>query len=612
MADKTKPGSTAGGAIGYIRDEIPEFAEPLYEGARYEALVPDTLDLQERAALAVNGLTGPTDPEADYEMYFSVRLRSNPPWMRHWFGDMCQSKFMEALPLMRTASGSDLNRQVDAIWMRAILRSQGDDGMAYLPAKGRPWALIGAEDSWLETVATRLHVEQQIIPAHCGRLLSTMILHYKRSGEEVWQNAAEQLVDALIELAVDRGTYAYYAPSCHWAERGSTDDYGRRIPFMGAHVAFVALGLVHAYRETGYEPAVNLAGKLLRYALEELRYVGGDGSFTCGSQVARGRWSHFHMHTYVLLAMLEYARVTGDESLLELANKGYNYGKTQGNVLVGYFPEWLFSEQSKRSELCEVADMVALGIKLSEAGAGDYWDDVDRWIRNMFAEGQLTPIKGEWLTLRADQVPPSMMTARYYTTDRVIDRNVGAFAGWPSANDWGDSIQHCCTANGARAIYYAWENIMHHVGDRLRVNLLLNRASPWADVDSHVPYVGQVDVKVKQALSLSIRIPEWVQPGEVRVRVNGADRPVCWDGRYADVGGVTPGDVATMTFPIAERTEGAWIEKAHYTLVRKGNDVVAIDPPGRFCPLYQREHYRQNDTRWRKVERFVSNEDIYW
>jgi hypothetical protein len=56
----------------------------------------------------------------------------------------------------------------------------------------------------------------------------------------------------------------------------------------------------------------------------------------------------------------------------------------------------------------------------------------------------------------------------------------------------------------------------------------------------------------------------------------------------------------------------AWIQKEKYTLVRKGNEVVAIDPPGRYCPLYQRDHYRVNDTRWRKVERFVSGEQVYW
>ena len=129
---------------------------------------------------------------------------------------------------------------------------------------------------------------------------------------------------------------------------------------------------------------------------------------------------------------------------------------------------------------------------------------------------------------------------------------------------------------------------------------------------SHIPYTGQVDVNVKQPVDLSIRIPEWVQPTQVAVQVNGAHREVGWDGRYAVVGEVKPRDVATMTFPIEERTKVGWIEKKKYTLVRKGNDVVAIDLPGRYCPLYQREHYRQQCTRWRRIQRFVSKEDIHW
>ena len=68
----------------------------------------------------------------------------------------------------------------------------------------------------------------------------------------------------------------------------------------------------------------------------------------------------------------------------------------------------------------------------------------------------------------------------------------------------------------------------------------------------------------------------------------------------------------TVTFPIAERTETVWIEKEKYTVVRKGNDIVAIDPPGQYCPLYQREHYRQNATRWCKTERFVCGENTSW
>ena len=42
----------------------------------------------------------------------------------------------------------------------------------------------------------------------------------------------------------------------------------------------------------------------------------------------------------------------------------------------------------------------------------------------------------------------------------------------------------------------------------LSVNLLISRPSPWADVESHIPYTGRVDVKIKQALN-----PESAAPG---------------------------------------------------------------------------------------------------
>ena len=198
----------------------------------------------------------------------------------------------------------------------------------------------------------------------------------------------------------------------------------------------------------------------------------------------------------------------------------------------------------------------------------------------------------------------------------MVARNGGSFAGWPKANDWyagvGPGIMHCCTGNATRAIYYVWENAIQRQGKDLRVNLLMNRPSPWADVESHIPYVGRVDVKIKEPVELSIRIPEWAKPDDVRIQVNAQDRRIDWNGRHAVVGDVKPADVVTMTFPIWERRDTVWVEKEKYALVRKGNDVVAIDPPGRVCPLYQREHYRQDATRWKKARRFVSDEQIYW
>ena len=42
---------------------------PSHSGQQYEVTVPDTLDLADMAALAINGVTGPTNSEADYTVY---------------------------------------------------------------------------------------------------------------------------------------------------------------------------------------------------------------------------------------------------------------------------------------------------------------------------------------------------------------------------------------------------------------------------------------------------------------------------------------------------------------------------------------------------------------
>jgi hypothetical protein len=608
-----------GDPIEYIRTEIPEFQVPACEGDRYHALAPDTLDLQERAVLGVNGLTGPTDPMADYELYWVVHFLANPTMMTHDWNDHVQVKFMEALPLLRLASGSGQNPEVEQRWMEVMLHMQGPDGLLYWPKVGRPWC-----DVKVWRTPSLPEGEHYTVPYDDGRLLGAMGVYLKLTGDRVWRESGERVVAGLSDLAVERGQGACFAavnypPGPLAGGTGSLPES----PIHASFAAWTIMGLAQFYGATGHEPARELAGKLASFLRGDSGFHDGEGGFLPDDHPRRGTATHFHHHVYGLLAMAETAMTAADQEMMEFARKGFEYGRANGDVLLGYFPEFLGTPDLEHSEICEVADMLALALKLTEAGVGDYWDDVDRWTRNMFAEGQL--LHTDWIArmpfaalegARERDIPRSAIDETHQTNERVAERNLGAFAGWPKANDWyvgaGPGIMHCCTGNGARAIYYVWENIVTHDSGKLRVNLLLNRASPWVDVDSHIPYVGQVDVKVKQPVDLSIRIPEWVAPGEARVQVNGSDREVSWKGRYAEAGAVKPGDLATVTFPIAERTDTVWIEKEKYTLVRKGNDVVSIDPPGRFCPLYQRDHYRQNATRWRRMERFVSKELIHW
>ena len=171
---------------------------------------------------------------------------------------------------------------------------------------------------------------------------------------------------------------------------------------------------------------------------------------------------------------------------------------------------------------------------------------------------------------------------------------------------------HCCSGNATRAIYYLWDHILKYEGGTLRVNLLLDRASPRADIESYIPYEGRVDLRLKDACELKVRIPEWAEREETACAVNGERQRPGWDGRYAQVGAVKPDDVVTLTWPIAERTVEERIWGIDYTLVIKGNDVVFMDPPGKNYPFYQRAHYRGSQVRWVERRRFVASNPIQW
>ena len=121
----------------------------------------------------------------------------------------------------------------------------------------------------------------------------------------------------------------------------------------------------------------------------------------------------------------------------------------------------------------------------------------------------------------------------------------------------------CCTATASQTMYRVWQRIQRYDAGKLRVNLLLNHASPWADINSYIPYAGRVDVKIKQPVDLSVRIPEWATPEGTRCEVDGDARSLSWDGRYAGVGSLKPGQVASLSFPDTDanrrgtRREGA-------------------------------------------------------
>ena len=604
-----------------MNPEIPHVELPAYSGQRYEVMAPDTLDLQEMAALAINGMTEPTDPEADYEVYWRTAFNAGPePIMWHTESDHVQWKFLEALPLLRTVSGSSQNHHVEQRWLEIVRQMEGPDGLLYMTKIGRPWCAFGH-------CGKPPPGDHYCYPLFEGRLLNVMTIYLLLTEESQWKNSGKGIVDGLRQLAVLNGNKARFA----WHEYGTggrydaPEDPADAIANQASWTSWVIQGLANYARYTGYEPALDLAGRLARWVIEDSHHFGPDGRFL--QEYPGNPRAHFHAHTEVLLSLLDYGIISGDQDAVDFAHRGFRYGMTQGECVLGYFPEWLNFPSTAPSEICEVAEMIALAVKLSKHGIGDYWDMAERWVRNLFCEAQVKRAYQEKLYWLAKRIPSTevapMEIPPYHSTERVVERNIGAFVSTLGANDllpggffymgsYLDGIAHCCTANAARAIYYVWEDVITHDTGNLRVNLLLNRASQWADIDSHLPYAGQVDVKVKKAADLSVRMPEWVKEEQATCTVNGEARRVIWDGRYARAGNVKEKDVVTLSFPISERCEHISIEKRSYRILLRGNTCVAIDPPGANVPLFQRDHYRSDTTRWRKVTRFVGKNEIEW
>ena len=274
--------------IRYIRDKAPEFQIPPYRGERYEDTVPDTLDIAERAKLGVHLLTAIADPRAGYEIYWSANFLRNPPIMSHDSNDTVQNceGMMEALPLLRVATGSSLNDHVDPVWMSGVLRSIGPDGLVYQPLKECPWARlyigVGVNPVWSPsgqklTIADA-SIEQTANSVTCQRIISTMTVYYLRDGDPMWKEAIEKMIGRLAAVAVVQGDYAYMPGGS--VEPGA--DFGPGpMPVGNSAVGYSALliqGLAQYYKVTGYKPAIDLAGKLNRYIRFHAQYYELDGT----------------------------------------------------------------------------------------------------------------------------------------------------------------------------------------------------------------------------------------------------------------------------------------------------------------------------------------------
>ncbi len=632
-------------------------------GERYDALVPDTLDLAERCRLAVRGIVwSVSDTGYDHEPYSAVCYDSRPAYATfgNGIGLTSSPKYAEALPMLRIASGSEESLDVESGFMRCYLaRVSPDDGLHYstritpFSRKDRPWH----NDAYpIPPGGKRVKDEDMMDVYLNSRHIMALMAWYERSGNKEWLPLIEKAVRGMEKAAIVKGDYAYYPdggigmpfsrPRSGWAKteeaRGEAEGgEGSMFMYHGGQIRAFA----RYYELTGDKNALEMARKLSRYVLKA-RFWGAPPSdvspndheksvFDALETVdstgrANGCWhGHSHGRASVLRGLLELAEADNDKRLMEFVKNSYEFtvwsmstrrdeGRDEflspgfelnprvlGTARVGVF-----------GETCMIADMTALAIRLTDDGMGDYWDDVDRWVRNHLVERQLVDLD---LMKRISESRPPIAPDNdpQVTQDNVLRNSLGLFVVFSYANSANnltskDSLNTlvCCSCNGSQALYYAWESTVRKKGDWVEVNLLLNRASPWLDVDSYLPYEGKVVLKNKTAKNARVRLSEWMKLCPLTAKINDRAVSVTRRGDYVEFTGLKPKDVVTIEFPMIQTVE----QMGKFKCTFRGGTLCKIEPeadPDHY-PIYRRDKYLQNQAPMMRVRRYVAPEPLGW
>lgn len=616
---------------------------PAASGQYCVVTVPDTLDLAERARLGLNHLTSVIREEQDYEMcwlgVFNGDTFSHLPWPVMTYRccplQCCQPKCMEAMVMARVMSGSRQNLERETKMVEMMCSHIGEEGIYWVPKYAhKPW--LGPEE-----FRPYAHVHGQ------ARMIRAMVAWHQYTANPVWMHRIDRMIDGMDRhLVVHTADYAYfpvhgwldeeYLRSCYIQGRGwrSTeepeDEKSGEEGSLFNHQGHTPGVLATWHMMTGNKQALRLSGELVRFLTKRKFWAdwqGGEYPGVVGAEHAHWH-GHFYGHVNTLRAILEYAIATNDVSLKQFVRDGYEWARQPWLIAQGGF--------GANGQGCATPRLIGLAIKLSDAGVGDYWEDVDLYIRNHGTEMQFTPEDIPFLRSFGErQLTPEEESGRddtvhaTATTEGVMEASMGAFSVDPFKSSWA----LCCSPWGVMGLYYAWEGTLRYAHGVARINLLLNRSSPWLDIDSHLPYEGKVMLRNKAAREAFVRIPLWVDAKAVGCELGGRKVSAKWFGRYLHIEHLKAGDIVTIAFPICERTElrttdesllaerPGWPGKVTRALVYKGNTLISITPPIPGYPLKQQEwhlyqgraqKYRAGKAPAIEVERFVTPLHLQW
>ena len=521
---------------------------------------PATLDLRTPLRLAVSCIYNRMDPDARYRPWFSVDVKNwTPTKLSHsvWdIGDM-SGRFLEALVLARNMIEPTANMLQAEGRIRNYLDSlMGPSGLVMNPDQK------GAD-----------HTDHMFSQ---GSALYGLVTDFNAGNDPALGRRIEALIGGLDRRAQHEADYLWFpevatsiAPCAHMA-------------------AYQVLPVVRFYELTHEPAALKYAERLSRWAFYHDPTVTADGVIT------KTAWEgHLHAWMDTYSGVIRCARAGGGLDRKEVMTRSqrlYEWVKHNYTSPYGWVAD---SVGSKTCETCTISSAIRLALELIKEGHTEYWNDIERFVRNQLVENQFQNVDHLGI-----QDP---LTARGLK---------GAFESYAAPNTLiaiqEGTIEGCCINGGIRSLFLAYQNAIHETDQAIRINLFLSHATPGIEVASYLPYQGRLELYPKSSKTLWVRCPDWLSPEEITTDGPAGLRYLAEAGTHSlRISGVKPGTRIILSFEQREKVTASVVAGEQYDVTWRGDTVLQLTPRGKPYPTYQR------DTLFRRNAPLETQNDSY-
>jgi DUF1680 family protein len=485
---------------------------------------------------------------------------------------------------MREISGSQADKDIEAGFHKRLLSYVQDDG-----------TVLSHPGCYNENDISKAYTKKDYVIHIWG---ATKILHalaedYRRTRNEASRETAKKIMQRLKRLAVYQGKDRCYLP----CGMGAMRQDGSVVPnFWNQHPAPIVEPLVNYYLATGDKEALDFAkayaeGMMARIQPGSLRF-GTDGHFD-------KPLGHSHATMHALWGVAHLGVVTGESKYVDFAKRSWDWMLGRGTG-TGWFP----AMPDNCNETCCVSDMISNAAMIARGGHPEYFDYVERYLRNYISNLQfiVTPEFEAYYRKINDKAGADHVRQGI----EELKKFQGGIVGGSGLNDYenellggvsGFEMFGCCAPEGMRAIYTTWTNVIGKLPESklgpagVYVNLSFSRESPWGQVVSYFPESGRLTVKAAVKDRFFLRPPHWAPRERVMAFVGTQAVPVKWSGSYVRFDDVAPGQELTITYPLigfSHNVEGLWqgFPQLRLKFEWLGNMVIHADPPAARTPLF--------------------------